>query len=396
MAENTPWLSIIGITEGGLSGLSDAARASLSQAEIVFGGPRHLALAGVADKGRAWPVPFSIAPVMELRGRRVAILASGDPFWHGAGGSIAAHLTAGEWQTYPAPSVFSLAAATLGWRIEETACLGLHAAPFARLLPHLTHGARLICTLRDGAALTQLAAWLTDQGFGASALTVMEALGGPDQSISQATAATCDLQAGALVAVAIHALGPKGLPRAAGLPDDAFAHDGQITKRPIRALTLSALAPRAGERLWDLGAGSGSISVEWCLATATTTAICVEAKPKRTPNIRTNAETYALSDRMTVIEADSLTAIETLPAPDAVFIGGGADDALLTRLWDILPQGTRLVINGVTLETEALLVTWSARHGGQMIRVELATATPLGSMRGWTPARAVVQWSVTR
>lgn len=396
MAENSPWLSIIGITEGGLSGLSDAARASLSQAEIVFGGQRHLALAGVADKGRAWPVPFSIAPVLELRGRRVAILASGDPFWHGAGGSIAAHLTAGEWQTYPAPSVFSLAAATLGWRIEETACLGLHAAPFARLLPHLTHGARLICTLRDGPAVGQLAEWLTDQGFGASALTVMESLGGPDQLIRQTTAAICDLQAGALVAVAIHALGPKGLPRAAGLPDDAFAHDGQITKRPIRALTLSALAPRAGERLWDLGAGSGSISVEWCLATATTTAICVEAKPKRTPNIRTNAKTYALTDRMTVIEADSLTAIETLPAPDAVFIGGGADDALLTRLWDILPQSTRLVINGVTLETEALLVTWSARHGGQMIRVELATATPLGSMRGWTPARAVVQWSVTR
>jgi precorrin-6Y C5,15-methyltransferase (decarboxylating) len=396
MLRDSPWLSIIGITEGGLSGLSDAARAALAQAEIVFGGPRHLALAGVADKGRAWPVPFSIDPVLANRGKPTSILASGDPFWHGAGGSIAAHLAAGEWQTFPAPSVFSLAAANLGWRIEEVTCLGLHAAPFARLLPHLTHGARAICTLRDGAALGKLAEWLTDQGFGGSALTAMESLGGPDQRISQATAATCDVQAGPLVAVAIHALGPKGLPRAAGLPDDAFAHDGQITKRPIRALTLSALAPRAGERLWDLGAGSGSISVEWCLATATTTAICVEAKAARTPNIRANAETYGLTDRMTVIESESLAAIETLPPPDAVFIGGGADEALLSRLWDILPQGTRLVVNGVTLDTEALLVTWSARHGGQMLRVELASATPLGRMRGWTPARAVVQWSVTR
>ena len=396
MLRDSPWLSIIGITEGGLSGLSDAARAALAQAEIVFGGPRHLALAGVSDKGQPWPVPFSIDPVLARRDRPTAILASGDPFWHGAGGSIAAHLTAGDWQTFPAPSVFSLAAAHLGWRIEEVTCLGLHAAPFARLLPYLTHNARAICTLRDGAALTQLAAWLTDHGFGASAMTVLEALGGPDQRVTQAMAATCDVQAGPLVAVAIHALGPKGLPRAAGLPDDAFAHDGQITKRPIRALTLSALAPRAGERLWDLGAGSGSISVEWCLATATTTAICVEAKPNRTPNIRANAETYALTDRMTVIEADSLAAIETLALPDAVFIGGGADEALLSRLWDILPQGTRLVVNGVTLETEALLVNWSAKHGGQMLRVELATATPLGRMRGWTPARAVVQWSVTR
>jgi precorrin-6Y C5,15-methyltransferase (decarboxylating) len=396
MANRTPWLSIIGIGEDGLAGLTDAARAALSQAEIVFGGPRHLALAGAGPKGRAWPVPFSIAPVLDLRGRPTAILASGDPFWHGAGGSIAAHLTQGEWQTFPAASVFSQTAAHLGWRIEETTCIGLHAAPFARLLPHLTHDARLICTLRDGPAAAQLATWLTDRGFGASALTLLESLGGPDQRIRQATAATFALEASAPVAIAIHALGPKGLPRAAGLPDDAFAHDGQITKRPIRALTLSALAPRAGERLWDLGAGSGSISVEWCLATPTTTAICVEAKPNRTPNIRANAETYGLSDRMTVIEAPALAAIETLPTPDAVFIGGGADDALLSRLWSLLPQGTRLVVNAVTLDTESLLVNWSARHGGTLTRIEIATATPLGTMRGWTPSRAVAQWSVTR
>jgi len=394
-----PWLTLIGLGEDGLAGLTDASRKALNAAEIVFGGLRHLALAGIGDdRARAWPVPFSVAPVLAARGRRVAILASGDPFWFGAGGSLMAHLATGEWVSYPQPSTFALAANRLGWRLEDTRCFGLHAAPFARLRPGLGKGERLICLLRDASAPADLAQWLCDQGAGDSALHVLESLGGPRERVRTTTAqgfALNDIQPP--VAVAIDLARSIGLPITPGLPDDAFAHDGQITKRAIRALTLCALAPRRGETLWDLGAGSGSVSVEWCLAGGRATAL--EARADRVQNIAANIESFGLSHRMQVFEGRTDAGrlpqtMAALPAPDAVFIGGGGDAALLTTLFDALPPSTRLVMNGVTLETEMLLADWHARKGGSLLRVELAQAAPLGRMRGWQPARAVVQWSV--
>lgn len=392
-----PWLSIIGIGEDGLNGLTNASRAALDRAEVIFGGPRHLELAQAGARGRPWPVPFSVAPVLACRGQKVAVLASGDPFWHGAGGTLAAHLAPGEWQAYPAPSTFSLAAARLSWRLEETLCLGLHAAPFERLVPVLAPGVRVICLLRDGAAAGTLAEWLTARGFGPSSLTVLEALGGPRERLRDANAEGFDLtDITAPVAVAIETAGAAGLPRASGLPDDLFTHDGQITKRPVRALTLSALAPRSGQLLWDIGAGSGSISVEWSLSAPGTRALAVEPRPDRAANIRANAAKFGLDHRIEMIEGPAPGALSGLPAPDAVFLGGGASDELLTTLWETLPQGTRLVANAVTLETEALLTRWQAAQGGNLLRVELAEAAPLGRMRGWDRARPVVQWSVTR
>lgn len=392
-----PWLSIIGIGEDGLNGLTNASRAALDRAEVIFGGPRHLELAQAGGRGRPWPVPFSVAPVLACRGQKVAVLASGDPFWHGAGGALAAHLAPGEWQAFPAPSTFSLAAARLGWRLEETLCLGLHAAPFERLVPLLAPGERAICLLRDGAAAGALAGWLTARGFGPSALTVLEALGGPRERLRHARAESFDLaEVSAPVAVAIEAQGAPGLPRASGLPDDLFAHDGQITKRPVRALTLSALAPRPGQLLWDIGAGSGSISVEWSLLAPGTRALAVEPRPDRAANIRTNASDFGLDHRIEVIEGTAPGVLNGLHAPDAVFLGGGASEAVLTALWETLPQGTRLVANAVTLETEALLTQWQAAQGGSLLRIELAEAATLGRMRGWDRARPVVQWSVTR
>jgi precorrin-6Y C5,15-methyltransferase (decarboxylating) len=399
MSNSAPdaWLSIIGLGEDGLNGLTAASRRALDQAEIVFGGPRHLELAEVAVRGRPWPVPFSVAPVLELRGRRVAVLASGDPFWHGAGGTLAAHLAPAEWQAFPSPSTFSLAAARLGWRLEDTVCLGLHAAPLEQLLPILSPGVKAICLLRDGAAPAALAAWLTARDFGPSALHVLEALGGPRERLRQATAQDFALtDIAAPVAVAIDAAGAKGLPRAAGLPDDLFASDGQITKRPIRALTLSALAPRPGETLWDIGAGSGSVSIEWLLAAPATRAIALEPRADRCANIRRNADAFGLAHRIDIVEGNAPGALPTLAKPDAVFLGGGASEAVLQHLWDHLAPGTRLVANAVTLETEALLTDWHARVGGQLLRVELADAAPLGRMRGWERARPIVQWSVTR
>lgn len=390
-----PWLTIIGIGEDGLPGLTDAARDALTQAEIVFGGPRHLELAAAGGRGRPWPVPFSTAPVLALRGRRVAVLASGDPFWFGAGGSLSADLAPGEWRCHPAPSTFSLAAARLGWRLEATVCLGLHAAPFERLAPHLAGGARIICLMRDGQAPLALADWLVARGFGESVLHVLEALGGPHERLRAARAADFGLDdLRAPVAVALEVGGGVGLSLAPGRPEGAFAHDGQITKAPIRALTLAALAPMPGEVLWDIGGGSGSVSVEWCRLAVGARSFAIEAKPARAENIRANAAAFGLEDRIAVVAVAAPAAIDGLPRPDAVFIGGGADEALLAALWPLLPAGCRLVANAVTLETEALYTRWSGLKGGTLTRIEIATAAPLGRMRGWAAARPVVQWSI--
>ncbi len=399
-------MSIIGIGEDGLSGLNSASLDALANAEIVFGGPRHLALAEVGDRGRAWPEPFSIEPVLALRGRSVAVLASGDPFWHGAGGSLAAHLDAGEWVTFPAPSTFSLAAARLGWRLEATTCLGLHAAPLETMLPYLSPGQRAICLVRDVAAVGALTAWLAAKGFGASRVWVLEALGGQSERVRDTRADAFALTGMTTpVAVAVAVAGAPGLPRTPGLPDHAFANDGQITKRPVRALTLAALAPRPGELLWDIGAGSGSISVEWCLAGGR--AIAIETKMLRAQNIRANALAFGLGRRLTVVEGPAAQALAGLERPAAVFLGGGAGTIasanagcagrpLIEKLWDLLPPGVRLVANAVTLETEALLVAAHSRHGGDLLRIELSQAERLGGMRGWVPSRPVVQWSVVR
>lgn len=390
-----PWLTIIGIGEDGLAGLSEASRKALNDAETVFGGERHLALAGVGSRGRPWPVPFDTDVVLSCRDRPTVVLASGDPFWHGAGASLAEKLRGDEWIAHPAPSTFSLAAARLGWRLESVTCIGLHAAPFERLTPHLARDARIICLVRDAAAVGDLAKWLTERGWGASLLWTLQALGGPREKIDQHRA---DLFAedigGNLVAVAVQAWGGQGIPRNSGLSDDLFVHDGQITKRPLRALALSALAPRPGERLWDIGAGSGSVSIEWALCGGTATAI--EAREDRAVNIRTNAAAFGLAHRITIVTGKAPGALATLDAPDAVFIGGGLDIAMFDAIWSRLAPGMRLVAHSVTLETEALFGELHQRHGGELMRVEIAHAGPLGRYRSWQATRPVVQWSTVR
>ena len=390
-----PWLTIIGIGEDGLAGLSEASRNALLEAETVFGGERHLALAGVTGRGRPWPVPFDADVVLSCRGRPTVVLASGDPFWYGAGASLAEKLEAGEWIARSAPSTFSLAAARLGWRLEAVVCLGLHAAPFERLVPHLAPDARIICLLRDSRAASDLAKWLTERGWGASVFLTLAALGGPRESVVEHRAdGFAGELAGNLVAVALEARGAQGIPRSSGLADDLFVHDGQITKRPIRALALSALAARPGERLWDIGAGSGSISVEWALCGGTTTAI--EAREDRAGNIRSNATALGLAHRITVVTGTAPGALAALEAPDAVFIGGGLDSAMFDAIWSRLSPGARIVAHAVTLETETLLVELHQRHGGELMRVEIAHAGPLGRYRSWEAARPVVQWSAVR
>jgi precorrin-6B C5,15-methyltransferase / cobalt-precorrin-6B C5,C15-methyltransferase len=397
MAEG-PWLTIVGVGEDGPDGLPPASRRAIAEAEVVMAPARHLALLpGIGAERIEWPVPFADGlPVLHaLKGRRVAVLASGDPFWFGAGAVIARELSPGEWRALPGPSTFSLAAARLGWPLERTLCLGLHAAPLARLRPHLAPGVRAIVLLRDGAAVADLARYLAEEGFGATCLTVMEALGGPNERITEAQADTLAGPFTHPVAVALDVAGPGAvLPCASGLEDSVFDTDGQITKRPVRALALSALAPRPGETLWDIGGGSGSISVEWCLCHPEAQALSIEPRPDRAARIRTNAARFGL-DRLRVVDGAAPAALAGLPPPQAVFIGGGLSGDLLADLEARLAPGTRLVAHAVTLESEALLIAAAERRGGDLLRIELAEAAPLGSRRGWTPARPVVQWRVT-
>ncbi|MDT1060644.1 precorrin-6y C5,15-methyltransferase (decarboxylating) subunit CbiE [Paracoccus sp. CPCC 101403] len=384
-----PWLSIIGLGEDGPAGLCPASREALEAADIVFGAPRHLALAGVGT-GEVWPVPFDIAPLLSRRGRRVAALVSGDPFWHGAGGALAAALAPGEWRAFPVPGTFSLAAARLGWRLEDVACLGLHASPFARLRPVMARGARAICLMRDGEAPAELARWLTRHGLGETQMIALESLGGPRERMRKSTAARFSLPCRSPVAVALDGSAlpaGTGLPHGFGLPDEVFAHDGQITRRAIRAMTLAALSPRAGETLWDIGGGSGSVGVEWCLNGGR--ALSIEPRPDRLANIATNIEAFGLTGRMRLVPGTAPEALADLPLPDAIFVGGGADAAL----FDALPPA-RIVANAVTLETETLLAQLHAARGGNLTRISLQETAPLGRMRGWTPLRTVTQWSL--
>jgi precorrin-6Y C5,15-methyltransferase (decarboxylating) len=392
---HSPWLTIIGIGEDGLSGLSEASRKALEQAEIVFGGQRHLALAGIGERGRAWPTPFDACGVLACRGRTTVVLASGDPFWHGVGAILAEQLDKSEWVAHPAPSAFSLAAARLGWRLESVTCLGLHAAPFEGLIPHLAPDARIICLLRDGNAAKDLAAWLTMRGWGQSQLWTLVALGGTRESVTKGRADgyVADLSAD-LVTVALEAKGVGGLQRSSGLSDELFVHDGQLTKRPMRALALSALAAKPDERLWDIGAGSGSISIEWALHGGTAAAI--EARSDRSANIARNAEAFGLAHRVTIIEGIAPSVLSGLETPHAVFIGGGLDSAMFDGVWPLIPAGTRLVAHAVTLETEALLSGLHHRHSGELMRIEISHAGKLGRYRAFEPARPVVQWSVVK
>ncbi|RZF65958.1 precorrin-6y C5,15-methyltransferase (decarboxylating) subunit CbiE [Sphingomonas populi] len=399
MTERNPWLTIVGIGEDGPAGLSAASREAIARADWVTGAARHLALLpDLPADAVPWPAPFAdgIAPLLARHGSNVVMLVSGDPFWFGAGSVVTRHLAPDEWVAHPAPSTFALAAARLGWAIEETTCLGLHAAPFERLRPHLSQGARAIVLVRDGAAVAGLARYLAACGLGASDLWVLEALGGPRERIRRTQAAACDF-ADILhpVAVALEVAGTGAvLPAASGRPDDWFAHDGQITKRPIRALTLSALAPRPGEMLWDIGTGSGSVAIEWLLAHPATQALAFEADATRAARARDNAAALGV-DRLHVIEGRAPDVLGGQRLPNAVFVGGGLSDALLEWLRTTLPHGTRLVANAVTLESEALLARWHGDMGGELMRIELADAAPIGTRRGWRSQYPIVQWSVT-
>jgi precorrin-6Y C5,15-methyltransferase (decarboxylating) len=366
----------------------------------VFGGKRHLGLAASLIRGaaRPWPSPFdrAVEEVLAQRGRQICVLASGDPFVYGVGSVLARHVAPEETVVVPSPSAFSLAAARLGWALPETALVSLHGRTLDLIRPQLQAGARVLALTSDGAGPASLARLLAAIGFPASRLTVLEALGGPRERVRTTTAAQFDLATiDDLNIIAVEVVAESGarvIARVAGLRDDLFEHDGQITKREVRAITLSSLAPYRGELLWDIGAGAGSVAIEWMLADPSMRAIAVEARADRADRIRCNAAAFGVPG-LEVVEGMAPATLEGLTQPDAIFIGGGASDpGLLDAAVASLRGGGRLVVNAVTLETESVLIARHAALGGTLTRIGIARADAVGGKTCWRPALPVTQW----
>lgn len=399
----TRWLSIVGIGDDGLDSLSPAARAIVDGAQILVGGARHLAM--VPEDGReriAWPSPISdIRPELEARrGQTVCVLATGDPLCYGVGTRLHRWFDREEIRVIPAQSAFSLACARLGWSLPDIETLTLHGRPPETLVAYLFPGARLLALTADGGTPMRAAELLRDAGYGGSRMTVLEHLGGGQENAVTDTASDWgDRRCADLNTLAIECVaGPETalLPRVPGLPDEAFHHDGQLTKREVRAATLAALAPIPGQRLWDVGAGCGSIGIEWMRAARHSSAIAIERHPERLALISDNAAALG-APRLRIVEGTAPEALDGLDAPDAVFIGGGlSKEGLFDRCWEALGAGGRLVANAVTLEGETQLLDLHARHGGSLTRIAISRAEPVGPYHGWRPLMTVTQWSLVK
>nr|WP_202447773.1 precorrin-6y C5,15-methyltransferase (decarboxylating) subunit CbiE [Streptomyces sp. SID5468] len=398
-------MTVVGVGADGWAGLPPAAREALTRAEVVIGGARQLALLPPQCPGERveWPSPLRPAvPGLLARhaGREVAVLASGDPMFFGIGRALAEVAGADRLRVLPHPSSVSYACARLGWPLDETEVVSLVGRPAAALAAALHHGRRLLVLSAGAATPAEVAALLCDRGFGPSALTVLEQLGGPAERRVEGTAHDWPHPPGdPLNVIALECRAAPGTPRLSlvpGLPDAAYEHDGQLTKRHVRAVTLAALAPAPGELLWDVGAGSGSVAVEWMRAHRGCRAVAVERDPVRAARAERNAEALGVPG-LRVVVGPAPRALDGLPAPDAVFVGGGATvDGLLAACWSALRPGGRLVSNAVTVESEAVLAAWHREHGGDLVRIAVASAAPVGGFTGWRPAMPVTQWAVTK
>ncbi|PAU54186.1 precorrin-6y C5,15-methyltransferase (decarboxylating) subunit CbiE [Pseudomonas sp. PICF141] len=398
----TPWLTVVGIGEDGFKGLGKNARRALMNASRIIGGQRQLDLLPVCIRGerQLWPSPFSLEPLLALRGEPVCVLASGDPMFFGVGASLARHLPGAEMLILPAPSSVSLAAARLGWPLQDVVTLSVVARPIAALNAHLFSGVRLLVLSNDGQTPAAIAALLCERGFGPSRLTVLEHLGGEAERRIEGVAndwsepATVDLNL-----IAIECIAEPNTPRLsrlAGLPDAAFKHDGQLTKRDVRAITLARLAPIPGELLWDVGAGSGSIGIEWMRAHPSCRALAIEADEGRQLLIEHNRDALGVPG-LQLIRGSAPQALDGLERPDAIFIGGGVTrEGVLDTCWAQLKPGGRLVANAVTLQSEVTLMAWRERHGGELTRIHVAQAQPLGEFDTWRQALPITLLDVTK
>lgn len=405
-----PWLTVVGIGDDGLAGLTPSVRTLIATAELLVGGARHQAMIPECAAERlTWDggVHHAVEAITRWRGRRVVVLATGEPLWFGGGGSLTGHFAAGEMVVIPHPGAFSLAAARMLWPLADVACVTVHSRPLASLNLHLHPGARVLVLSRDGETPAQAAALLTGRGFGPSILTVLEHLGGPTERRYDGTAEgwshprTADLNTLAIECRA----GPRPLvmPRTAGLPDALFENDGQLTKREVRAVTIAALAPLPGQVLWDVGAGSGSVAIEWLRAAmpgfriiggGEARAFAIERDPGRCAVIARNAAAFGVP-QLQVVSGEAPAALAALePDPDTVFIGGGAArHGLLDRCWGRLRPGGLLVANAVSLEACARLLDFRRHHDGELVRIAISRAAPIGRLTGLRALMEVTQYS---
>ena len=398
----SPWLTVIGIGEDGFKGLGRNARHAVLRAARIIGGQRQLDLLPVCVRGerQLWPSPFSLAPVLARRDEPVCVLASGDPMFYGVGASLARQVPAEEMLVLPAPSSVSLAAARLGWALQDVITLSVVARPLAALNTHLASGVRVLVLSNDGQSPAAMAALLVESGFGPSRLSVFEHLGGAaERRIDGVAHAWPHASLADLNLVAIDCLADANTPRLsrlAGLPDAAFQNDGQLTKRDVRAMTLARLAPLPGELLWDVGAGSGSIGIEWMRAHPSCRALAIEADAGRQSLIEQNRDALGVPG-LQLVRGTAPAALAGLEAPDAIFIGGGVTrDGVLHTCWQHLRPGGRLVANAVTLQSEMTLMAWRAQHGGELTRLHVAQAQPLGEFDTWRQALPITLLDVIK
>jgi precorrin-6Y C5,15-methyltransferase (decarboxylating) len=397
---NSPWLTLVGLGEDG--SFSAAAQTALTGSEIVYGSARHFDLVpGLSGEKRLWPSPFSkvFEDLAALKGRSVAVLATGDPQWYGIGSSLARYFPSSEMSVFPASSAFQLAAARLGWAVQECECLSVHGRPVDRLRCHLYPGARLLALTSNGHAPRDVAKLLQDEGYGASRMTVLEHLGGEKERIVSGIAKEWSKDVADFHTLGIEAVASPGSAvnsRVPGLPDEAFRHDGKMTKQEVRAVTLAALKPYPGALLWDIGSGCGSVAIEWLRAADRTKAIGLEPHKERRLMAAENASSLGVP-HLDLINTTAPDGLHGLSEPDAIFIGGGLTaNGVLETCLSALKSGGSLVANAVTLESEAVLLDAYQQHGGDLKRLSVQRASAVGGLTGWRPAMPVTQWSFVK
>ncbi len=389
------WLSLIGIGADGLDGLSARARRVLAAAEVLVGGTRHLALLPDDPRPRlSWrsPLAATLPEILALRPRQVAVLATGDPLWYGIGRLLLQHLSPAEVAIVPHVSAFQEACSRLGWTLEEAFPLTAHGRPVASLRRHFQPGRRLLVLTSDGAGPAAIGRCLVADGYGDSRVTVLEAMGDEAERRTDAPAAALQERFGELNLVAVELCATaQPRPSVPGLPDEAYEHDGQLTKAEIRAVTLAALAPCDGELLWDVGAGAGSVAIEWLRAGRGMRAVAVERDPTRAARIAANAERLGVPE-LIVHTGAAPDALAELPGPQAIFVGGAvAAPGLLGLCWRRLASGGRLVANAVSVAGEAAVLAFHAAQGGRLLRLQITRAEPIGAQLAWRPAMPVTQ-----
>ncbi|GGL68858.1 bifunctional cobalt-precorrin-7 (C(5))-methyltransferase/cobalt-precorrin-6B (C(15))-methyltransferase [Wenxinia marina] len=396
-----PWLHVVGIGEDGLDGLTPATRAVVEAAEVILGGDRHHVLSGAVSAERiAWPSPFDamIDTIRGLKGRRAVVLVTGDPLWFSVGARIGRAIPPAEIVYHPQLSAFQLAAARMGWSLADCETLTVHGRPVEQMIAFIQPDARLLILTTGAETPARIARFLTERGFGRSPMSVLAAMGGPQETRFDGTAETWDFDVPAFNTLAVECVAAPDaalLPRVPGLDDALFRSDGTMTKREVRAATVAKLMPMRGALLWDVGTGSGSVAIEWMRAARYARAIGIEPRADRRAMAAENALALG-APGLRLVEGEAPGALDGLEPPDAVFLGGGLSETVFSAAWAALRPLGRLVANAVTLESEATLMDLHARHGGDLVRLSVARAEEVGRYRGWRASMPVTQWSLVK